>query len=318
MAICDSATQITLSIAWQACICSLFFVTFRFLLCYNKKDTFLWKTENFFFLQGREKILYGEEIGMAKIIGIINQKGGVGKTTTAVNLSAFLAKHSRKVLIVDTDSQGNATSGLSMERRRFEPDIYDVMMGNAPVEEAIVDTDMKRLFLLPASMNLAGAEIEMVGMENRETILKRILSQVRDKYDYIIIDCPPALGLMTLNVLTAADSVIIPIQAEFYALEGLSQLVKTIHAVTKNLNPDLEILGILLTMYDGRTNLSVQVRDEVTSYFGDTVFKTVIPRSVKLSEAPGFGQPITLYAPKSKGGVAYKKLSREVLKRVEK
>ena len=253
---------------------------------------------------------------MAKIIGIINQKGGVGKTTTAVNLSAFLAKHSRRVLIVDTDSQGNATSGLSMERRHFDPDIYDVMMGNAPVEEAIVDTDMKRLFLLPASMNLAGAEIEMVGMENRETILKRILSQVRDKYDYIIIDCPPALGLMTLNVLTAADSVIIPIQAEFYALEGLSQLVKTIHAVTKNLNPD--ILGILLTMYDGRTNLSVQVRDEVESYFGDTVFKTVIPRSVKLSEAPGFGQPITLYAPKSKGGVAYKKLSWEVLKRVEK
>ena len=233
---------------------------------------------------------------MAKIIGIINQKGGVGKTTTAVNLSAFLAKHSRRVLIVDTDSQGNATSSLSMERRHFDPDIYDVMMGNAPVEEAIVDTDMKRLFLLPASMNLAGAEIEMVGMENRETILKRILSQVRDKYDYIIIDCPPALGLMTLNVLTAADSVIIPIQAEFYALEGLSQLVKTIHAVTKNLNPDLDILGILLT----------------------TVFKTVIPRSVKLSEAPGFGQPITLYAPKSKGGVAYKKLSREVLKRVEK
>lgn len=255
---------------------------------------------------------------MAKIIGIINQKGGVGKTTTAVNLSAFLAKHSRRVLIVDTDSQGNATSGLSMERRHFDPDIYDVMMGNAPVEEAIVDTDMKRLSLLPASMNLAGAEIEMVGMENRETILKRILSQVRDKYDYIIIDCPPALGLMTLNVLTAADSVIIPIQAEFYALEGLSQLVKTIHAVTKNLNPDLDILGILLTMYDGRTNLSVQVRDEVESYFGDTVFKTVIPRSVKLSEAPGFGQPITLYASKSKGGVAYKKLSREVLKRVEK
>ena len=155
MAIRDSATQITLSIAWKACICSLFFVTFRFLLCYNKKDTFLWKTENFFFLQGREKILYGEGIGMAKIIGIINQKGGVGKTTTAVNLSAFLAKHSRRVLIVDTDSQGNATSGLSMERRHFDPDIYDVMMGNAPVEEAIVDTDMKRLFLLPASMNLS-------------------------------------------------------------------------------------------------------------------------------------------------------------------
>ncbi len=255
---------------------------------------------------------------MGKIIGVINQKGGVGKTTTAVNLAAFLAKAGRKVLLIDTDSQGNATSGLSMERRRFVVDIYDVMMGETAVTEAIYPTSSKRLFLLPASMNLAGAEIEMVAMEEREYILKNIFDKIQSDFDYLIIDCPPALGLMTLNVLSAADSIIIPIQAEFYALEGLSQLVKTIRSVTKNLNPDLDILGILLTMFDGRTNLSLQVQQEVKDYFGDIVFKTVIPRSVKLSEAPGFGQPITTYAPKSKGGTAYKKLCREVLKRVEK
>ena len=255
---------------------------------------------------------------MGKIIGVINQKGGVGKTTTAVNLAAFLAKAGRKVLLIDTDSQGNATSGLSMERRRFVVDIYDVMMGETAVTEAIYPTSSKRLFLRPASMNLAGAEIEMVAMEEREYILKNIFDKIQSDFDYLIIDCPPALGLMTLNVLSAADSIIIPIQAEFYALEGLSQLVKTIRSVTKNLNPDLDILGILLTMFDGRTNLSLQVQQEVKDYFGDIVFKTVIPRSVKLSEAPGFGQPITTYAPKSKGGTAYKKLCREVLKRVEK
>ena len=197
-------------------------------------------------------------------------------------------------------------------------DIYDVMMGETAVTEAIYPTSSKRLFLLPASMNLAGAEIEMVAMEEREYILKNIFDKIQSDFDYLIIDCPPALGLMTLNVLSAADSIIIPIQAEFYALEGLSQLVKTIRSVTKNLNPDLDILGILLTMFDGRTNLSLQVQQEVKDYFGDIVFKTVIPRSVKLSEAPGFGQPITTYAPKSKGGTAYKKLCREVLKRVEK
>lgn len=255
---------------------------------------------------------------MGKIIGVINQKGGVGKTTTAVNLAAFLAKAGRKVLLIDTDSQGNATSGLSMERHRFVVDIYDVMMDETAVTEAIYPTSSKRLFLLPASMNLAGAEIEMVAMEEREYILKNIFDKIQSDFDYLIIDCPPALGLMTLNVLSAADSIIIPIQAEFYALEGLSQLVKTIRSVTKNLNPDLDILGILLTMFDGRTNLSLQVQQEVKDYFGDIVFKTVIPRSVKLSEAPGFGQPITTYAPKSKGGTAYKKLCREVLKRVEK
>ena len=255
---------------------------------------------------------------MGKIIGVINQKGGVGKTTTAVNLAAFLAKAGRKVLLIDTDSQGNATSGLSMERHRFEVDIYDVMMGETDVTEAIYPTSSKQLFLLPASMNLAGAEIEMVAMEEREYILKNIFDKIQSDFDYLIIDCPPALGLMTLNVLSAADSIIIPIQAEFYALEGLSQLVKTIRSVTKNLNPDLDILGILLTMFDGRTNLSLQVQQEVKDYFGDIVFKTVIPRSIKLSEAPGFGQPITTYAPKSKGGTAYKKLCGEVLKRVEK
>jgi chromosome partitioning protein len=255
---------------------------------------------------------------MATIIGIINQKGGVGKTTTAVNLAAFIAKRGWKVLLVDTDSQGNATSGLSMDRKRFHPHIYDAMMGDVPVKECIYPTEMKHLFLLPSSIDLAGAEIEMVSMEHREFILKNLFDPLRDEFDFIIIDCPPALGLMTLNVLTASDSIIIPIQAEFYALEGLSQLIRTIRAVTHKLNPNLHILGILLTMFDGRTNLSLQVQDDVKKYFGDTVFKTVIPRSVKLSEAPGFGKPIALYAPKSKGGTAYKKLSREVIKRVKK
>lgn len=254
---------------------------------------------------------------MATIIGIINQKGGVGKTTTAVNLAAFLAKHNKKVLIADIDSQGNATSGLTMRREAFDPNIYDVLMGNADVHDAIYPTDMKKLFLLPATMDLAGAEIEMVDMEHREFLLRKALSSVKDEYDFIVVDCPPTLGLIMLNVLAASDTVIIPIQAEFYAMEGLSQLVKTLRTVIKRINPHLSILGILLTMFDRRTNLSVQVEEEVRKYFGDAVFKTTIPRSVKLSEAPGFGEPIALYAPKSKGGIAYKKLAKEVLKRVK-
>ena len=255
---------------------------------------------------------------MGRTIAIANQKGGVGKTTTAINLSACLAEAGQRVLTIDFDPQGNATTGLGLEKEQIEDTVYELLLGDCTLEDCLMRDVQENLDVLPSDSNLAGAEIELLDVENKESVLNGYLETIRDQYDFIIIDCPPALGLMTLNVLTAADSVIIPIQAEFYALEGLSQLVKTIHAVTKNLNPDLDILGILLTMYDGRTNLSVQVRDEVESYFGDTVFKTVIPRSVKLSEAPGFGQPITLYAPKSKGGVAYKKLSREVLKRVEK
>ena len=252
---------------------------------------------------------------MGKIISIINQKGGVGKTTTAVNLAAFLADKGYKTMLVDADSQRNATSGL---RKEVQVDVHrdDCLLYDGSIEVVVVKTDIKKLSILPASIDLAGAEIEMVSMEKREFLMKRKLDQVCDKYDFILIDCPPSLGLMTLNALVASQEILIPIQAEFYALEGLSQLVKTVQVVTRKLNPGLSILGILLTMFDGRTNLSLQVADEVKKYFGNKVFRTVIPRSVKLSEAPSFGEPILTYAPKSKGAEAYKKLCREVIKRV--
>lgn len=253
---------------------------------------------------------------MGRIISIINQKGGVGKTTTAVNLAAYLAEAGRRTLLIDTDAQGNATSGLSMDSSRFVHTLYDVLIDGVPAENAVYRTEVKRLSLLPASIDLAGAEIEMVDMDERETILRRRLEPLRDAYDFILIDCPPSLGLMTVNALTCADGVIIPIQAEFFALEGLSQLVKTVNTVKKRLHPELELLGILLTMYDGRTNLAVQVSEEVKKYFGKKVFKTFIPRAVKLSEAPSFGEPIAVYAPKSKGAAAYRSLCQEVLKRV--
>lgn len=253
---------------------------------------------------------------MGRIISIINQKGGVGKTTTAVNLAAYLAEAGRRTLLIDTDAQGNATSGLSMDSSRFVHTLYDVLIDGVPAENAVYRTEVKRLSLLPASIDLAGAEIEMVDMDERETILRRRLAPLRNVYDFILIDCPPSLGLMTVNALTCADGVIIPIQAEFFALEGLSQLVKTVNTVKKRLHPELELLGILLTMYDGRTNLAVQVSEEVKKYFGKKVFKTFIPRAVKLSEAPSFGEPIAVYAPKSKGAAAYRSLCQEVLKRV--
>lgn len=251
---------------------------------------------------------------MGTIISIINQKGGVGKTTTAVNLAAYLADKGKKTLLIDEDSQGNSTSGLSAEVT-WKGNLYDVLLDDQPVEEAIVKTAVKKLWILPSSIDLAGAEIEIAGVPERETLLKRKIEALKEEYDYILIDCPPSLGLMTLNALVASDSIIIPIQAEFYALEGLSQLVKTVQIVSRKLNPSLHILGILLTMFDGRTNLSIQVAEEVKKYFGSKVFKTVIPRTVKLSEAPSFGEPILTYAPKSKGAEAYKKLCREVLRR---
>lgn len=251
---------------------------------------------------------------MGTIISIINQKGGVGKTTTAVNLAAYLADKGYKTLLIDEDSQGNSTSGLSKDLS-FDSNLYDVLLNDGEVEKAIVRTSVKRLHLLPSSIDLAGAEIEIAPLPEREYILKKKITPLKEIYDYILIDCPPSLGLMTLNALTASDSIIIPIQAEFYALEGLSQLVKTVQIVTRKMNPKLHILGILLTMFDGRTNLSLQVAEEVKKYFGSKVFRTVIPRTVKLSEAPSFGEPILTYAPKSKGAEAYKKLCREVLKR---
>lgn len=253
---------------------------------------------------------------MAIVIGVINQKGGVGKTTTAVSLSAYLAAAGKRTLLVDEDSQGNATSGLTMQKDGFPHTLYDVLVNDVPPEDAVYKTAVKRLSLLPSSIALAGAEIELVGEENREVRLRRAIDTLKDDFDFILIDCPPSLGLMTVNALTAADTIIIPIQAEFYALEGLTQLVKTVETVTRHLNPTLSILGILLTMFDGRTNLSLQVAEEVKKYFGQKVFRTVIPRTVKLSEAPSFGEPISIYAPKSKGAAAYKSLCREVLKRV--
>ena len=253
---------------------------------------------------------------MGKVVAIANQKGGVGKTTTSVNLSSILAKRGKKVLIVDTDPQGNATSGLGIEKE-LEYSVYDVIVNEIDIDKTIKDTNIKNLKICPSNINLAGAEVELVSMISREQRLKEKLDLVKDQYDYIIIDCPPSLGLITLNTFTAADSVLIPIQCEFYALEGLGQLMNTINLVKKRLNKNLEIEGALLTMYDMRTNLSNQVVKEVSKYFGNNVYKTVIPRNVKLSEAPSYGMSIIEYDSRSKGAKAYDKLAKEFIKKNE-
>ena len=250
---------------------------------------------------------------MGKIVAIANQKGGVGKTTTSVNLSSSLAKKGKKVLLIDTDPQGNATSGLGVSKE-LEYSVYDVIVNETEMEKVIQKTKTKNLHICPSTINLAGAEVELVSMMSREHRLKEKLDLVKDNYDYIIIDCPPSLGLITLNTFTAADSVLIPIQCEFYALEGLGQLMNTINLVKKHLNKELRIEGALLTMYDMRTNLSNQVVKEVSKYFGNNVYKTVIPRNVKLSEAPSYGMSITEYDSKSKGAKSYEKLAKEFLK----
>lgn len=251
---------------------------------------------------------------MGKIIAIANQKGGVGKTTTAVNLSAFLASLKRKVLLVDLDPQGNASSGLGIDKNSLELGIYDVLMGDVSIEEIVHATILPTLFVAPTTIQLAGAEVELVSMEDRETVLKRSLMSVVESYDYIIIDCPPSLGLLTINALSAAYSVLIPIQSEFYALEGVSQLVRTIGLVKENLNPSLDLEGVLLTMFDGRTKLALQVAQEVKQYFGPKVYKTVIPRNVRLSEAPSYGEPIITYDARSRGAQVYMSLAKEVIK----
>jgi len=264
-------------------------------------------------------ILLYRKIGgiiLGKIIAIANQKGGVGKTTTSVNLSALLAKKGKKVLLLDADPQGNATSGLGLEKD-VEKSLYDVLINEEPVENTLQDTIEKNLKICPSNMSLAGAEVELVSQMSREHRLKEQLEDVKDKFDYIFIDCPPSLGLITLNSFTAADSVLIPVQCEYYALEGLGQLINTINLVKKHLNKTLEIEGAILTMYDIRTNLSNQVVKEVKKYFDDKVYKTVIPRNVRLSEAPSFGMPITTYDPKSKGAKCYDKLAKEFLKMQE-
>lgn len=253
---------------------------------------------------------------MGKIIAIANQKGGVGKTTTSVNLSALLAKRGKKVVLIDADPQGNATSGLGVDKD-VEKSLYDVLINEEPVAGTLQDTVEKNLKICPSNMNLAGAEVELVSQMSREHRLKEQLEEIKDKFDYIFIDCPPSLGLITLNSFTAADSVLIPVQCEYYALEGLGQLLNTINLVKKHLNKSLEIEGALLTMYDIRTNLSNQVVKEVKKYFDDKVYKTVIPRNVRLSEAPSFGMPITMYDPKSKGARSYEKLAKEFLKMEE-
>ena len=250
---------------------------------------------------------------MGKIIAIANQKGGVGKTTTAVNLSTILAKKGKKVILLDADPQGNATSGLGLEKT-FKKSLYDVLVNEEPVENTLMDTVEKNLKICPSNVNLAGAEVELVPQMSREHRLKEQLKDIKDSYDFIFIDCPPSLGLITLNSFTAADSVLIPVQCEYYALEGLGQLINTINLVKKHLNKSLEIEGAVLTMYDIRTNLSNQVVKEVKRYFDNKVYKTVIPRNVKLSEAPSFGMPISIYDPRSKGAKCYEKLAKEFIK----
>ncbi len=251
---------------------------------------------------------------LAKIIAVANQKGGVGKTTTAVNLAACIAAKKKKVLLVDCDPQGNASSGFGVEKSELDKTIYHVLIDNAPVAEVIQKTEFK-VDILPANIELAGAEVELVAAISRETRLKKALDAVRDNYDYILIDCPPSLGLLTLNSLAAADSVIMPIQCEFYALEGVAQLMKTIELVRNNLNANLAIEGVVMTMYDSRTKLAEQVVAEVKNSFDTAVYKTRIPRTVRLSEAPSYGQPILYYDKKSKGAEVYMKLAKEVIAR---
>lgn len=250
---------------------------------------------------------------MAKVTSIFNQKGGVGKTTTNVNLCAALALKGKKILSIDIDPQGNSTSGFGLDKNNLENTIYDVLIDEFDINKAIHTTEIKNLDLVPANIQLAGAEIELTNTRYREKTLKERINLIDKDYDFIMIDCPPSLGLLSLNALTASNTVLIPIQCEYYSLEGVGQLIDTVKLVRKNLNPKLDVEGVLLNMFDGRTNLSVQVVEEIKKYFKDKVYRTVIPRSVRLAEAPSFGQPIMLYDEKSKGSTAYMKLAEEII-----
>ncbi len=262
-----------------------------------------------------EKAPVKHVIGQTKILAILNQKGGVGKTTTAVNLAAALGDRGKQVLLVDLDPQGNATSGLGVEKNQVKHCVYDVLLEDMPIEDVIIPDVYEGLDLVPATINLAGAEVELVSAMARENRLKDAVGSLRGKYDYIFIDCPPSLGLLTVNALVAADKLLIPIQCEFYALEGVTKLLDSMKRVKSRLNPSLDIFGILLTMYDKRTTLSKQVEEEVRNFFGKSVFKTTIPRAVKLSEAPSYGQSIIEYNPSGKGAKAYIELAKEVIER---
>jgi chromosome partitioning protein len=249
---------------------------------------------------------------LPRVIALANQKGGVGKTTTTINLGAALAEDDHRTLIIDLDPQGNATTGLGINSRALDYSIYDVLLADVPLEDCVESTSVRNLFIAPASLDLAGAEIELVPVMSREMRLRNAISRVKDDYEYILIDCPPSLGLLTVNALAAADEVMVPIQCEYYALEGLGQLIRNINLVQKNLNTTLELSSIILVMYDGRTKLAEQVSSEVRDHFGNVVCRNVIPRNIRLSEAPSYGQPITTFDPSSRGAVAYRELAREV------
>lgn len=263
----------------------------------------------------KEKAPVKHVVGQTKVMAIINQKGGVGKSTTAINLSAALGELGKQVLLVDLDPQGNSSSGLGIEKSQVNNCVYDVLLNDVPIEDVIIPDVSEGLDLVPATINLAGAEVELVSEMARENRLKDAVGSLRGKYDYVFIDCPPSLGLLTVNALVAADKLLIPIQCEFYALEGVTKLLDSMKRVKTRLNPTLDIFGVLLTMYDGRTTLSRQVAEEVRGYFGKTVFAALIPRTVKLSEAPSFGQPITQYDPSGKGAQSYMDLAKEVVQR---
>ena len=252
---------------------------------------------------------------MGRTIAIANQKGGVGKSTTAINLSSCLGEMGQKVLTIDMDPQGNTTSGMGVEKNEVENTIYELLLGESKLEDCIIPLNFDNLSLIPSNVNLAGAEIELIGVEDKEFILKNAIDQVRDQYDFIIIDCPPSLNMLTINAMTTADTVLVPIQCEYYALEGLTQLIHTIELVQNRLNPDLDIEGVVFTMYDARTNLSLQVVENVKDNLKQNIYKTIIPRNIRLAEAPSYGQPINLYSPRSAGAEAYRALADEVIAR---
>lgn len=264
--------------------------------------------------------MYGRklvEVNMGRIIAVANQKGGVGKTTTTINLSACLAEQGQKVLVIDVDPQGNTTSGLGIDKNNTENTVYELMLGEASIDDCIYKSVMDDLDVIPSNVNLAGAEIDLIDIDDREYILKKIVNSLKEKYDFILLDCPPSLSMLTVNAMTAANTVLVPIQCEYYALEGLSQLIRTINLVKQKLNPELEIEGVVFTMYDARTNLSLQVVENVKANLKQTVYKTIIPRNIRLAEAPSHGLPINLYESKSAGAESYRLLAEEVIHRGE-